>query len=796
MMRKSPGFTAVAVLTLALGIGANTAIFSVVNALLLRSLPLPQPDRLFFISGSNPFRGGSGGPFSLIAYEGLRDHAGSFTGITAFTPEGLTLTGMGDPEQLSGALVSPNFLDVLQVRPAVGRGFQKDEGDAGANPVVVISQRLWRRRFASDPRIIGRSITLSQEVHTVIGVMPPEFPFPFTDVDLWTTRLMSYSGLQPEQIRNGAGYLTAIGRLRPGVTAGQAEAEVAVLNRQYRHEHPGNPDADPQGRLDVVPLQESLVTDIRPVLLILIGAVGIVLLIACANVAGLMLARATARTREIVVRAALGAGRGSLIRHLLAESMLLAAAGGVLGVLFALWGVSLLVRASDGTLPAFQPVRVDLPVLGFTLVVSLLTGVLFGLVPAVQVSQPDLNGVLRDGAWGTTSGAGRHRLRSFVVAGQMALSVVLLIGASLLVQSFRRLHSVNPGFEPLHAMTMRVSLPPAAYPDDARRSKLMREVTGRLRTLPGVTSAAASLGLPLAPGVIAPFLAEGQPAVPVGQRPLAAWNAVSPGYFKTLEIPLIRGRDFSDFDDTGAPRRVIISQSLARRFWPNDDPIGKHIAYARRQIVAEIVGVAGDVKSQALESAAGMVFYTPYPQFAWPGMSLTFRTTGDPRALLNAARAQVYAVDKDLPVINPQTLDEMVDHVLSQRRQLMYLVTGFAAVAMLLAAVGLYGVLAYSVAQRTTEIGIRQAVGARRADVLRLVLVQGLQLSLAGVAIGALAASVLTRLISQMLYQVSATDPLTFAGISLLFLLIALAASFFPAWRATRVDPLEALRGR
>ena len=384
-----------------------------------------------------------------------------------------------------------------------------------------------------------------------------------------------------------------------------------------------------------------------------------------------------------------------------------------------------------------------------------------------------------------------------LVAGQMALSMVLLIGAGLLIESFRHLQTVALGFDPQHGLTMRVSLPPARYPDDARRTQFVRDVVGRLEALPGVTSAAASLGLPLATGVMAPFLPEGQPVVTMGRRPLAVWCAITPDYFQTLGIPVLRGRAFTWSDDGKAPPRVVVSESLAHRFWPNEDAIGKHIKYARREVLAEIVGVAGDVKTQSLESDAGMVFYTAYPQFAWANFSLTIRTgKSDASHFANAARAQILAVDRDLPVINPRTLEDLEERVLSQRRQTMYLIAGFAAVALLLAVVGLYGVTAYSVAQRTTEIGIRQAIGAKRSDILRLVLAQGLRLSLAGIGAGAVASLVLTRLIARMLYRVSATDPLTFAGVAILFLTVALAASYVPAWRATRVDPLEALRYR
>jgi putative ABC transport system permease protein len=804
MMAKSPGFTAVAVLTLALGIGANTAIFSVVNALLLRRLPIEEPDRLVQVSVRDQARSQQAVPFSLAAYETIRDRNRSFASVAAFAGDTFTLTGGtlsgGDrPEQMAAARVSPNFIDVLGVQPMMGRGFQTAEGEPGGHRVAIISHSLWQRGFASDPAILGKSLTLSQDVYTVIGVMPPEFPFPTPSLDLWVTRVMNHSVFQPEQIRFGAGYLTALARLKPGVSIAQGEAEMAVLRGQYRREHPGAPDASVIGQFSLVPLQESLVSDIRPTLLMLTAAVGLVLLIACANVASLMLARATGRRKETAMRAALGASRFQLIRPLLVESALLAAAGAGLGILFAQWGVEALTQA-DGvrTLPGFQPIRVDTPVLAFTVVLSLATGIVFGLMPALQVSRPNLNSILRDGGWGTTglstSGTGRHRTRSLLVAGQMALSIVLLIGAGLLIQSFRQLQNVYPGFDPRHALIARVALPPTKYPDTIRRTQFLRAVVGRLETVPGATSASAGLSIPLGVGVFSPVLADGQPNVPAGQRPLSAWNSITPGFFKTMGIPLLRGRDFTWADDAESPRVLIVSDSLARRFWPNENPLGKHCTFTRLQTAFEIVGVAGDTKARGLDADPGMMMYTPYPQWTWPAMDLTIRTAGDPRSLASGLRLAVAAVDKDQPVTALQTLEDAVAVTLLERRQTVYLITGFAAVAMLLAVIGLYGVMAYSVAQRTAEIGIRQAIGAQRADILRMVLGQGLRLSLAGIAVGTGAAVGLTRLMAKMLFHVSATDPLTYAAIALLFLLVALAATYIPAWRATRVDPLTALR--
>ena len=796
MMRKSPGFTAVAVLTLALGIGANTAIFSAVNALLLRPLPLLHPDGLVAMSASDPQRGiPRGGGFSLASYETLRDRGRSFAGIAAWCGDSFTLTGAGDPEQLAAARVSPNFFEVLDAPPFLGRGFRSAEGEAGGRPVAVISAGLWQSRFASDPAILGKTLSLNQEVYTVIGVMPPGFPFPFTGADVWVTRLMKYPVFQPEQIRSGAGYLTAIARLKPGVPIERAEAETEVLNRQYRREHPSAPDADPNRRLAIEPLHETLTAGIRQTLWVLAAAVGLVLLIACANVASLMLARATGRAKEIALRTALGASRGAIIRQLLAESVLLSVAGAVMGGFMAWWGVDALVRADTaGNLPGFQPIRIDLTALAFTLAVSLLTAIAFGLAPALQVSRPDLNAVLRDGGWGTTGGARRHRARSLLVAGQAALSVVLLIGAGLLVESFRQLQSVSPGFDPSHGLTMSVAMSPAKYPDAGRRTRFLHDVLDRLGRTPGVKSASASLGLPLVTRVMSPVLAEGQSVVPPAQRPLAQWNSVTPEYFQTLGIPLLRGRDFTWADDEESPLVLIVSESLARRFWPNQNPLGKHVTFTRLQTPFEIVGVAADVKTRGLAAGSDMVIYSVYPQWTWPAMAVTIRTAGNPAPFANAARAQVFAVDRDQPVTGVQTLEDLVANSLSQQRQTMYLIAGFALLALVLAAVGLYGVMAYSVAQRTAEFGIRQAIGAQPADILRMVLGQGLRLGALGVAVGVGAAAALTRLISGMLFHTSATDPLTFAGIAVLFLAVVLAASGIPAWRATRADPLDALR--
>jgi putative ABC transport system permease protein len=792
LMRKSPGFTAAAVLTLALGIGANTAMFSVVYALVLRPLPLDHPERLVFLNGTDPQRAGSGIPFSVTAYETLRDGASTLTGTTAFTSEALTLTGAGDPVQLSGERVSPDFFDVVGVQPVAGRAFQPQEGNPGAATVALLSEGVWERRFGRDPAILGRSITLAQTPYTVIGIVPRGFTIPRYDVDVWITQLAQYGGLSQDQIRSGAGFLNGIARLKPGVTVEQADADVGVVNRRYRVEHSAAPDADPKGRIFAAPLQDSLISDVRPTIMVLAGAVGLVLLIACANVAGLMMARAAGRTKEIAVRAALGAGRGRIVGQLLSESLLLSAFGAVLGATLSVWGVRLLSGADLG-LPGLRPIEVDAGVLAFCAAVAIITGVAFGLLPALQASRPDLNAVLRDAGRGSAASR-RPRARRVLVAGQMALSVVLLIAASLLIESFQRLEQVQPGFDPHHAMTMRIALPPARYPDDARRTQFLRETLGRVEALPGVNAASGSLGIPMDSWVRTPFLPEGEALVPIPRRPLAEWMAITPGYFQALGIPMVRGRAFTWADDAGAPRRVIVSQALARRYFGDADPLGKHIVYARREVPAEIVGVAGDVKSRGLDGDAGLVLYTPYPQFGWANVALAFRAAGDPRLLVNAVEAQVRAVDRDLPLIRVQTLDDYVQNALSGRRRLMWLVAGFAGLALLLAAIGLYGVMSYSVAERSAEIGIRQAIGAQPSDILRMVLSDSIRISVVGTAAGVVAAIAATRLLSRMLYHVSPTDPATFAAIAAVILTAGVAASWIPAHRATRVDPVDALR--
>jgi predicted permease len=797
MMRKSPGFTAVAVGTLALGIGANSAIFSVVNSLILQPLPVRDPEKIVVVQASSAARGIQGYSLSLHSYETMRDGSRLLTGLAAWAGDSLTLTGETEPEALSAARVSPNFFDVLGTRPVLGRGFSAAEGEHGAPPVALISYRLWQRRFAASQGVIGETVTLDRERYTIIGVLSAEYPFPVPNVDVWVSRLSRYPGLQPEQIENGAGFLQLIGRVAPGSTIAQATQELQPLHEQYKREHPRAPDGMPDSRMDLRPLQESITANIRPTLGILTGAVGFVLLIACANVAGLMMARATARAKEMAMRAALGASRAQLVWQLLSESLLLSAVGAAIGVMLAKWGVLWLVKADAGNnLPGFQPIGVDLAVLGFTAAVSVASGAAFGLVPAMQSSRPDLNSILRDAGWGNTGGR-RHRLRSALVIAQIGLSVVLLIGAGLLLESFRQVQNLQLGFEPSRTLVAQVSLPPAKYPDDTRRAAFARELVHSLETTPGVRTASLAQSAPIGALIMSPLLAEGQGFVPLGQRPVARWNMASPGYFGAYGIPLLSGRDFTWKDDEHAPRVLIVNQALAKRFWPNESALGKHITFTRLQVPFEIVGVVGDTRSGNLEREPQMTMFTAYAQWTRASATVAIRVAGgNPAALAKVLAARVAAVDRDLPLTGVQTLEDSVENAMARRKQTMYLVAGFAALALVLAVIGLYGVMAFSVAQRTAEIGIRQAIGARRGDILWMVMAQGLRLSVIGIVAGTLAAAALTRLMAPMLFHVSATDPSTFAAIAAVFIVVALAASYVPAWRAMRIDPVLALRDR
>ena len=792
---KSPAFAAVAVFTLAVGIGANTAIFSVANALLLRPLPYLQPDRLVLIAAEQKAKGGRGCPLSWPRISFVHDHAGSFAGMAAFTSDVFNLTGSGDPEQIPAARVSWDFFDILGVRPALGRSFRPEEEKAGGAPVVLIGDALWRRRFAADPAALGRPITLDANDYTVIGILPAGFRFGLLgpSVDIFAPRVFEFNLVTRAQIQSGVMFLNAVARLRPGLAIGQAQAEMDTLAAPYRSEYPKLPDAAPGITVQAGGLRDEMVAGIRPALLILSGAVALVLLIACANVSSLLLSRAMGRRREIAVRTAMGATRGGLVRQLVTESLMLALAGGALGALLSSWGTRVLASMAQENLPRAAEIHTDGYVLAFTAVVSLLAGILFGLVPAWQVSRPDLNSVLRAEGRGASSGRRRNALRNLLVVAQAALSLVLLIGAGLLLRNFMQLRGARPGFDPQHLLTMKIALPPARY---ARAAQIAfyDELVRQVRTVPCVRSAAAASALPANPVRFSPALPEGQPPVPLMERPLFNIQAIGPGYAETLRVPLVRGREFTARDDATAPPVALVNETLARRYWPKENPVGKHILLGRMPQPSEVAGVLGDVRNASLAADVSPEIYIPFAQLPWPTMNLVVRTTGDPRGLISAVRARVLALDRDQPVTAVRSMDEVLESAAAQPRFTASLLGALSGIALLLAVVGIYGVISYSVAERTQEMGIRMALGAERADILRLVLRQGLLLALAGIAIGVAASLALTRLLASLLYRVSVTDLATFTAGAVLFLLVALVASYLPARRATRADPLESLR--
>ncbi len=814
-MRKSPAFAVAAVLTLALGIGGNTAIFSIIHAVLLNPLSYHDPDQLVYFSIDNSRRNVKDGTFSAIRLDEMRAAARSFTAIGAFlhSVEDMTWSGGGQTEALKGARVSANFLDILGVRPVVGRGFLPEEDRPGSPPVAMISSALWKRRFGGDPQVAGKTATLNSTPHTIVGVLSEGFAFPFAGVDVWVPRPSEWS-IFPARYWRNVTLLSGFARLKPNVTLEQARAEMEVLNRQYILAHPGDTlqkDSTPR----MVRLKDRLVSNVRPMLWMLFGAVGLVLLIACANVASLLMARAASRSREFAIRAAIGASRGRLILQLLAESLVLALVGGAIGVLLAKWSLSAIAlvdalspstRVTPLYLPGGAQIRLDGMVLGFTMMLSIMTGLLFGLLPSLQVSRPDLMYVLRDSG-GSRGTYGRRKMlgispRGLLVMGQVALSVVLLIGAALLMKSFVRLTNVDPGFQVSHLLTMKIALPTARYDTDRKKSAFFEELMRRVETLPGVRGATMAMSLPTTVWIRTNITSvEGTPEPEFREQSFAVIQSVTPGYFHTLGIPLQRGREFTARDNTpGAPPVMIVNESMARRFWPDypqgQDPVGQHINEGYDKAVGriEVVGVAADIHEGGLASDAVPEFYLPCvvhpPQSAY----LAVRANGDPLRIAGAIRSEVLAVDRDQPVSDIRTMEALLESSMGQRRLIMLLLGTFAGVALLLAVIGIYGVIAYSVAQRTQEVGIRRALGAQHGDILRLVLGQGLGLALAGVSIGIGGAYALTGVMKSFLFHVSPTDPVTFIGIAALFVAVALAASYIPARRAARIDPMAALR--
>ena len=791
---KRPGATAIALITLALGIGVNTAIFSAVDSVLLRPLPLKDAERVCSIWERTLRMGINQNEVAPANFFDLRNQNQTFESIGAHGPQDMNLTGDGEPERLNGELVTANVFSILGVAPALGRTFLPDEDQPGREQVVVLSDALWQRRFNRDPSIVNRNITLNGESFTVAGVMPRGFFFPARETELWIPWAM-----EPEQASGrGDHYLRLVARLKPGTTLEQANADVESIAQRLSAEYPRTNE----GLGFVVhSLHQDYVGNLRLPILVLFAAVGLVLLIACANVANLLLAQATTRRREIAVRMALGARRWTIVRQLLIESLLLAAAGGLLGVLGAFWGVQGLSRLLPENLSKLQDVNIDARVLLFTLAVSALTAIVFGGVPAVLAARARLGETLSDVARDAAGGSSGRHVRRVLVVSEVALAVVLLVSAGLLIRSFQLLRQVDTGFTTDNVLTMHMVLPMPKYAKPEARRGFYDEVLRRIEDLPGVESAGVITFLPLSfNGMNFSFSVEGQPPPPDRKLPFALYRAVSPDYFRAMGITLQRGRFFEAHDTADSQPVTLVSRRLADQYWPGEDPIGKRIKIGpldSPNTWLTVVGVAGDVRQAGLYGDPRMDLYVPYAQerrgFVAP-RDLVVRTKGDAVAMLGAVRQAIWAVDKDQPVSNVRTMDQVFAAAISTERFQALMLGLFAALALVLACVGLYGVISYSVAQRTHEIGVRVALGAQPVDVLRLVIRQGMMLTFAGLVIGIAAGLAATRVLSDMLYGVTTTDPLTFVGVPAFLLLVAFVACYIPARRATRIDPLVALR--
>jgi len=794
ILRKSPAFTATAVLTLALAIGGNTAIFTVVRGVLLKPLDYPDPNGLVHISGgSTPTR-----------FAEIQAAARSYEGVGAYTSEvDVTLTGRGEPEIVRGARVSANFLRILGLSPFLGRGFRAEEDKAGGAATIMISYELWRRRFGSDANMAGKTAEIGGTPYTVVGVLPPQFRFPFSGLDVWMTDPADSPELPP-RMRALTPFLVVFGRLKPGVTLMQANAEMKVIHRQYATAHPGMLDGKASGPEEVVPLKDDLVRNVQTTLWMLFGAVGLVLLIACANIASLLLARAASRTQEFAIRAALGAGRKRLMAQMLVESAMLSVTSGGAGIVLAVFGVQALAGITSFDLPRVGEVHLDWPVLVFAAALSAITGLVFGFAPSLGAARTDLIAVLRARGEGAGGGLSRSilphlNLRSVLSASQVALSMVLLIGVALLMESISHLRGLELGFNPDHLLTLSVSLPLTRYDTPLKQALFFQSLMRQVDSLPGVRNASAAWALPMGLYAGIPIQDASKPPLKLNERPVARYQPVMPGYFQTMGIPLRRGRDFTEHDTADSQRVAIIDEDFARHYWPGYpaglDPIGQRVFLGiTNPHPAEIIGIAANARQTLEEPTWRDNVYVSFIQAPQPFALLAIRTAGNPLQLASAVRDRVRAVDPDQAVNDVQTMDHLVELQTGQRQLLAALLGGFAVMAMLLAMVGIYGVIAYSVSQRMQEMGIRQALGAQQSDILRMILGQGLVLALAGVAAGLVGSLAATRAMKALLFHVSATDPMTFAAVGVFFTGVALAASFIPARRASRADPAAVLR--
>ena len=792
---KSKSFTLVAVLALALGIGANSAIFSVVNAVLLRPLPFESPEQLMTVQGRDERDGSLSDEHSYPNYIDLRDQSRSFAHVAAYSRSTAFITGGEEPERVRGLIASADLFPLLGVQPALGRVYTREEEQPGGRRVVVLSYGLWQRRFGSDPKIVGQEIPLGGSPSLVLGVMPRGFNYPLggENYDFW---MPLASSISPASLTGRASVsLPLVARLKAGVPIEQAQAEAVTIASRLATQYP---ESNAGQSYALKPLHENLVGELRPALLVLLGAVGCVLLIACANVANLLLARAAGRQKEISIRTALGASRWRIVRQLLTESLLLAVMGGTLGLLIAMWGIDLLLAASPADLPRVNEIALDARAVAFTVATTLLTGIIFGLAPALQSSKTDLNEALKDGGRGSSEGGARNKLRGALVVAEVAMSLVLLVGAGLLGQSFLRLLNVPPGFNPERVMTLDLTMGRTKYPEAAQQVNFLQNLLQRVSTLPGVEAAGVVNPLPLNGNFDAyTFEISGRAPAAPGERPGADRRVVSADYFRAMNIPVRQGRAFSERDVRDAPAVVVINDTFARSHFPGMEPLGQRIVFtdAPNASPREVVGVVADVRHAGLDEPAGLEYYVPYNQAPATRVTLVARTTSsDPASIMPALRGAIRELDKDLPLWNVRTMNTLLSESVARRRFNMTLLGIFALVALLLASLGIYGVMSYLVTQRTHEIGIRLALGAQPADVLKMVLKQGMLLVGVGVALGLVCAFVLTRSMSSLLYGVSASDPRTFGVITFILVLVAFAANYIPARRATKVDPMVALR--
>jgi putative ABC transport system permease protein len=791
-LRKSPAFTAIALLTLALGIGANTSMFTIVNAVLLKALPIRDPGQIVFVrevprQGTAPFGGLS---ISLPNLEDYRQQQHAFDALSAWIAQSVNLTGQEHPDRVIGAFVSANFFSgVFEVAAARGRTFMPGEDQPGSDPVVVISDGAWKNRFGSDPNILGRKLTLNGESFTVVGVLPQSFTFPLGDMDVWLP-IHHYPNYKIDRANKSQ---LVIGRIHSGVTQAAAREQLNVIAQRIAAQYP---EAGKDFHVELTRAQELNTQDVRTSLLVLLGAVGLILLIAASNIANLLLARSLARTKEIAIRVALGASRSNLIRQLLAEALLLSLTGGVIGLLLAQWTTTFVVRSAPSALPLSTVPHLDLRVLAFTLSISVLTGVFFGLLPAWQSANPDLRNTLAAGGGRGTESAGNTRLRSAFVVGQIAISVVLLVGAGLLVRSFRTLLHVDPGFDSRNLLTAEYRLPRNKYPTITEQWNFHKQVVENAKQIPGVVSAATVLGLPFSGNFgQASFSIPGQPAPEKGREPAALSNFASPEYFTTIGLSLLQGRGFDERDTQRSPRVVVINRTFAEKYWPNGGAVGNRVHEVDDNFDAIVIGVVNDSKYLSLRDQPGPAMYFPSAQndlqiFA----TLVLRTAVEPLTLSEALRQSIWKVDPDQPVWKIRTVEFLIDRDLSPDKFVMLLMIAFAGLALVLTAIGTYGVISYSVAQRTQEIGLRMALGATSNDVLGLVVKHGMKLSLIGTAVGAVCALAGARLMQKLLFKTTATDPLTFGAVLVVLSLVAFVACYLPARRAASVDPMVALR--